>query len=149
MDDVYINSSKIKRDFHLGSDGKHIRDASTFIGYEKMAEEGLKMVRARKGQRNTLIFMNSYQLGLFKTQKHTFIRQDRKWDQIFESTTSFPAVDVLSDGTVEIYSQAKFQYSGSYGEKDGILWINHVFGLTQGTLVEKIDPPKPKVIKFE
>lgn len=141
---VYIKSSKKKRDFIDWFSEKHIREASHYTSYAGMAEEGMSMVQNRQG-RNTIFFLNVYQVGLFKDQEHNHVRWDNKWGDIFESTTSFPAVDVLTNGTIQVYSQAKFQYSGDYDE-DGVLWINHLFGITQGTLVKTIKPQSQHIV---
>lgn len=143
---IYITTYKKRRDFLEWFEPKHLRDACSYTSYDAMAEVGLEMVRQRLGQRNTIIFMSSYQKGLFKEQKHTYIGPS-KYGDVYESTTSFAAVDALSNGEVEVYSQAKFKYAGEEDE-DGVLWINHLFGLTSGTLVLTKSPPKSQHIKF-
>jgi len=139
-----ISTGTAKRAFGQDFYAKHIRDASKFVGDDDMIQQAwaifAKRASSSSTEKNTVVFMTSYQQQLFLEQAHN----DSAKGSGYESTTQFPAVDVALDGTATLYSAAKFDYGL---DSDGFT-INHMYGVTSGT-VSKTEKPKPTHKTFD
>ena len=129
--------SKKKRLFHDKFEQSHLRNAQNYLTKSDMAYVGVEKYKKRSVGKNTIIFMTPYEEQVFLEQKHTYMGQDWEWTgyDIFESTTQFPAVDVSSSGSIKVYSAAKFLYSAYYDEVQGCYVVEHMKGISSGSVM--------------
>lgn len=132
----YSRSQK-RRVFHWKFESSHLRNAQTYNSKKTMTEAAVDKYKARSVGRNTLVFMTPYEAQVFLEQKHTYIGQDDEWPgyDVFESTTQFAAADVSSSGSIRIYSAATFRYGAYYDEDQGVYVVEHMKGISSGTLM--------------
>jgi hypothetical protein len=137
MEDSHINKRKKQRQLDQRFLNKHVRIGG--IIDESFTARAFDTFRGRalgNVTQNTMIIMNSYQIGLFCEQDHNDYG-DSSYGRRFESTTQFEAIDISSDGAYKIYSAAKFSYAATYSDEEGLWIVNHMFGITSGTIVRE------------
>jgi hypothetical protein len=142
---AYISKGTKVREFDPDFASKHIRDAGNFTTEDAMiqAAVGKLSQRAKSGNTstNTLVFMTSYQQQLFKEQQHNGHGKE------YQSTTSFPVVEVSQTGVAKLYGAAQIVYWAKQQE-DGTMLVYHMAGVASGSTPTRTIPLASKSINL-